>query len=166
MLQLPRREPLTEYVLRDSAGRVIGMVLAPAGGLCTGEAGPLAGVPFLLKDLGASLAGTREAMGSRALRKHVATESACTTEPSLFGPTVNPWSSSIAGWTSLANVTGWATISLPLGVTSQGLPIGVRLIPRRSGPASARRATRSRRAVVTSMAQYVMSPAWCETSVS
>ena len=93
-------------------------------------------------------------MGSRALRKHVATESAwiveryleaglvifgktntpewgnhCTTEPSLFGPTVNPWSSSIAGWTSLANVTGWAAISLPLGVTSQGLPIGVRLIP-------------------------------------
>ena len=36
MLQLPRREPLTEYVLRDSAGRVIGMVLAPAGGLRTG----------------------------------------------------------------------------------------------------------------------------------
>lgn len=36
MLQLPRREPLTEYVLRDSAGRVIGKVLAPAGGLRTG----------------------------------------------------------------------------------------------------------------------------------
>jgi hypothetical protein len=36
MLQLPRREPLTEYVLRDSAGRVIGRVLAPAGGLRTG----------------------------------------------------------------------------------------------------------------------------------
>ena len=35
MLQLPRREPLTEYVLRD-AGRVIGKVLAPAGGLRTG----------------------------------------------------------------------------------------------------------------------------------
>ena len=59
-------------------------------------------------------------MGSRALRTHVATESAwiverylaaglvvfgktntpewgnhCTTEPSLFGPTVNPWSPSI-----------------------------------------------------------------------
>src|SRR3954471_18021317 len=82
--------------------------------------GPLAGVPFLLKDLGASLAGAPEAMGSRALRTHVATESAwivdrylaaglvvfgktntpewgnhCTTEPSLFGPTVNPWSPSI-----------------------------------------------------------------------
>jgi hypothetical protein len=36
MLQLPRREPLTEYVLRDSAGRVLGMVLAPVGGLRTG----------------------------------------------------------------------------------------------------------------------------------
>src|SRR3954449_1952380 len=82
--------------------------------------GPLAGVPFLLKDLGASLAGAPEAMGSRALRTHVAAESAwivdrylaaglvvfgktntpewgnhCTTEPSLFGRTVNPWSPSI-----------------------------------------------------------------------
>ena len=85
-----------------------------------GQAGPLAGVPFLLKDLGAALAGTQEAMGSRALRTHVATETSwlvdryllaglvvfgktntpawgnhCTTEPSLFGPTVNPWSPSI-----------------------------------------------------------------------
>jgi len=82
--------------------------------------GPLAGVPFLLKDLGASLAGAPEAMGSRALRTHVAAESAwivdrylaaglvvfgktntpewgnhCTTEPSLFGRAVNPWSPSI-----------------------------------------------------------------------
>ena len=88
--------------------------------LRTGDAGPLAGVPFLLKDLGASLAGAPEAMGSRALRTHVASESAwiveryldaglvifgktntpewgnhCTTEPSLFGPTVNPWSPAI-----------------------------------------------------------------------
>ena len=36
MLQLPRREPLTEYVLRDSAGRAIGRVVAPAGGVRTG----------------------------------------------------------------------------------------------------------------------------------
>ena len=36
MLQLPRREPLTEYVLRDSAGRAVGRVLAPAGELPTG----------------------------------------------------------------------------------------------------------------------------------
>ncbi|GAY15877.1 amidase [Mycobacterium sp. shizuoka-1] len=88
--------------------------------LRTGGAGPLAGVPFLLKDLGASLAGAREAMGSRALREHVATQTAwiverylaaglvvfgktntpewgnhCTTEPSLFGRTANPWSPDI-----------------------------------------------------------------------
>ena len=82
--------------------------------------GPLAGVPFLLKDLGASLAGAAEAMGSRALRTHVAGQNAwivdryldaglvvfgktntpewgnhCTTEPSLFGPTANPWSADV-----------------------------------------------------------------------
>lgn len=85
-----------------------------------GESGPLAGVPFLLKALGAELAGTPEPMGSRALRSYVASDTAwtvdrylsaglvvfgktntpewgnhCTTEPSLFGPTVNPWSPSI-----------------------------------------------------------------------
>jgi amidase len=101
-------------------GREQAAALDSSGVLRTGGAGPLAGVPFLLKDLGASLAGAPEAMGSRALRTHVATESAwiveryleadlvvfgktntpewgnhCTTEPSLFGPTVNPWSPSI-----------------------------------------------------------------------
>ncbi len=93
----------------DSSGRARG-----------GASGPLAGVPFLLKDLGASLAGAPEAMGSRALRTHVAMENSwtvdrylaadlivfgktntpewgnhCTTEPSLFGLTANPWSPSI-----------------------------------------------------------------------
>ncbi len=78
--------------------------------------GPVAGVPFLLKDLSASLAGAPERMGSRALAGYVAGESAwiverylaaglvpfgktntpewgnhCTTEPLLFGPTANPW---------------------------------------------------------------------------
>jgi amidase len=87
------------------------------GSLRGPDSGPVAGVPFLLKDLGASLAGTPEAMGSRAFRTHIATQTAgiierylsaglvvfgktntpewgnhCTTEPSLFGPTVNPWS--------------------------------------------------------------------------
>src|SRR3954447_20307900 len=77
--------------------------------------GPLAGAPFLLKDLGAALAGTPERMGSVALRDHVSATSAvvveryeaagliiagktntpewgnhCTTEPVLFGPTINP----------------------------------------------------------------------------
>lgn len=101
-------------------GRRQAAALDAAGTLRGGAAGPLAGVPFLLKDLGASLAGAPEAMGSRALRTHVATQSSwlverylaaglvvfgktntpewgnhCTTEPSLFGPTVNPWGPSI-----------------------------------------------------------------------
>ena len=98
-------------------GRAQAAELDASGRARDAESGPLAGVPFLLKDLGASLAGTPEAMGSRALRTHVATATAwiverylsaglmifgktntpewgnhCTTEPSLFGPTVNPWS--------------------------------------------------------------------------
>lgn len=77
---------------------------------------PLAGVPFLLKDLGEPQAGLPERMGSRALRDHVAANTAwsveryrasgliicgrtntpefgnhCATEPALFGPTLNPW---------------------------------------------------------------------------
>jgi amidase len=101
-------------------GRAQASALDSAGVLRAGGAGPLAGVPFLLKDLGASLAGAPEAMGSRALCTYVATESAwivdrylgaklvpfgktntpewgnhCTTEPTLFGPTVNPWSPDI-----------------------------------------------------------------------
>jgi amidase len=101
-------------------GRHQATELDSAGRARSGESGPLAGVPFLLKDLGASLAGAPEAMGSRALRTHVAAENSwtvdrylaadlvvfgktntpewgnhCTTEPSLFGPTANPWSPSI-----------------------------------------------------------------------
>src|SRR3954468_17264424 len=101
-------------------GRQQAAALDGSGVVRKADSGPLAGIPFLLKDLGASLAGAPEAMGSRALRTHVATESAwivdrylaaglvvfgktntpewgnhCTTEPSLFGPTVNPWSPSI-----------------------------------------------------------------------
>jgi amidase len=83
--------------------------------------GPLAGVPFLLKDLAEPQAGRPERMGSRALRDHIATETAwtverylaagliicgrtntpefgnhCATEPSLFGPTLNPWNRSVS----------------------------------------------------------------------
>jgi amidase len=78
--------------------------------------GPLAGVPFLLKDLGEPQAGIPEYLGSRALRDHIASETAwtverhvaagliicgrtntaefgnhCATEPALFGRTLNPW---------------------------------------------------------------------------
>jgi amidase len=83
--------------------------------------GPLAGVPFLLKDLSEPQAGLPERMGSRALRHHVATQTAlsvkryqaagliicgrtntpefgnhCATEPSLFGPTLNPWNPALS----------------------------------------------------------------------
>ena len=79
-------------------------------------ASPLAGVPFLLKDLGATLAGTRQTQGSRALRDHVSSMDTVlaerqraaglivlgktstpefgnhsTSEPVLFGPARNPW---------------------------------------------------------------------------
>ncbi|OBF33607.1 amidase [Mycobacterium sp. ACS1612] len=119
-------ELLEAAILRVEATRSLNAVIADLFDRGRQQAatltatGPLAGVPFLLKDLGASLAGAPEAMGSRALRTHVAAESAwivdrylaaglvvfgktntpewgnhCTTEPSLFGPTVNPWSPSI-----------------------------------------------------------------------
>jgi amidase len=77
--------------------------------------GPLAGAPFLLKDLGGALEGVPERMGSVALREHVSSRTSvvvsryeaaglliagktntpewgnhCTTEPVSFGPTVNP----------------------------------------------------------------------------
>ncbi len=83
--------------------------------------GPLAGVPFLLKDLGEPQAGRPERMGSRALRDHVASETAwtverylsagliicgrtntpefgnhCATEPALSGPTLNPWNPAVS----------------------------------------------------------------------
>ncbi|MEN4402035.1 amidase [Mycolicibacterium senegalense] len=101
-------------------GRAQAAALDESGVLRGERSGPLAGVPFLLKDLGTALAGTRESMGCRALRDHVASETAwtvnryldaglvvfgktntpewgnhCTTEPLLFGRTVNPWSPAV-----------------------------------------------------------------------
>ena len=83
--------------------------------------GPLAGVPFLVKDLGTAMAGVPETMGSRALRDHRPTSDApliasyrragliivgrtntpefgnhSTTEPVLFGPTRNPWQTELS----------------------------------------------------------------------
>jgi amidase len=78
--------------------------------------GPLAGVPFLLKDLGAGQAGVPQTAGSRAFRDFRPVSDSplvsayreaglvivgrtntpefgnhSTTEPMLFGPTLNPW---------------------------------------------------------------------------
>ena len=124
--ELTATELLDAAILRLEATRHLNAVIADLFDRGREQAatltvfGPLVGVPFLLKDLGASLVGAPEAMGSRALRTHVAADSAwivdrylaaglvvfgktntpewgnhCTTEPSLFGPTVNPWSPSI-----------------------------------------------------------------------
>jgi amidase len=79
--------------------------------------GPFAGVPYLIKDLGAPVAGLRMSMGSRHYRHFVPSEDAPVvalaraaglnifaktstselgqmpyTEPELFGPCRNPWS--------------------------------------------------------------------------
>jgi amidase len=127
-------------------GREQAAALDSSGELRTGGGGPLGGVPFLLKDLGASLAGAPEAMGSRALRTHVATESTwiveryleaglvvfgktntpewgnhCTTEPSLFGPTMNPWSPSITpGGSSGGSAAAVAAGVVPAGSGGDG----------------------------------------------
>ena len=133
-------ELLEAALLRLDAGRNLNAVITDlfdrgqaqaadldaSGVLRSGAAGPLAGVPFLLKDLGASLAGAPEAMGSRALRTHVAAETAWiveryldaglvifgktntpehgitgTTESALLGPCRNPWNPDhIAGGSS------------------------------------------------------------------
>ncbi|MFH9228312.1 amidase [Streptomyces lydicus] len=81
-----------------------------------GEGAPLAGVPFLLKDLGVSMAGKRVELGSRLAKGNVASADSylmrrfresglvtigrtttpefaygITTEAVLYGPTRNPW---------------------------------------------------------------------------
>ncbi|MFF9671049.1 amidase [Streptomyces eurythermus] len=77
---------------------------------------PLAGVPFLIKDIGVAMAGRRTELGSRLAAGNVARADSClmarfrraglvtfgrtatpemaysiTTEPLLYGPTRNPW---------------------------------------------------------------------------
>ncbi|MGH8777478.1 amidase [Paraburkholderia sp.] len=87
-----------------------------ANGTANAAQGPLAGVPYLIKDLGAAVAGLRMSMGSRHYRHFVPSEDAPIvaltkaaglnifgktntpeigqmpyTEPELFGPCRNPW---------------------------------------------------------------------------
>jgi amidase len=107
---------------------------------------PLAGVPFLLKDLGAGIAGVRQTNGSRALRDHVATITSpiveryqragliimgrvstpefgnhSTTEPVLFGPTLNPWDPSVTtGGSSGGSAAAVASGMVPAAHGSDG----------------------------------------------
>lgn len=91
-------------------------VVTPIDALPAQADGPFAGVPFLLKDLGIEVAGTRLTAGSTWLANHVSSHdqtlavryrraglvligktNTCefglspTCEPALFGPTRNPW---------------------------------------------------------------------------
>jgi amidase len=120
--------------------------LDASGALRNGAAGPLAGVPYLLKDIGASLAGAPEAMGSTALRSYVAPSNAwivdrwlaaglvpfgktntpewgnhCTTEPDLWGRTNNPWSPEItAGGSSGGSAAAVAAGVVPAASGGDG----------------------------------------------
>ncbi|HYV16533.1 MAG TPA: amidase [Conexibacter sp.] len=107
---------------------------------------PLAGVPFLIKDLGMAQAGVRQTDGSRALREHVAERddalvvryeraglivlarttvpefgNQSTTEPQLFGPCRNPWDRSrSAGGSSGGSAAAVAARFVPAAHASDG----------------------------------------------
>jgi amidase len=108
--------------------------------------GPLAGVPFLLKDIGTGQAGVPETAGSRALRNHrPAVDSPIvtayraaglviagrtntpefgnhsTTEPILFGPTLNPWATGLtAGGSSGGSAAAVAAGMVPAASGGDG----------------------------------------------
>ncbi len=99
---------------------------------------PLAGVPFLLKDLGIHLEGTRMTSGSRLFRNEVSDHTSTivkryqeaglvvfgrttspefgatpTTESLLFGPTRNPWNPALSSGGS----SGGSAVAVAAGVT-------------------------------------------------
>jgi amidase len=131
--------PLNAVVL-DLVDRALERAKAPLPG------GPLAGVPFLLKDLGGALAGVRETMGSRALAEHVSAETApvvqsyldaglliagktntpefgnyCTTESELLGVARNPWNAErTAGGSSGGSAIAVAVGAVPAASGGDG----------------------------------------------
>ena len=108
--------------------------------------GPFTGVPFLLKDLGAALAGTVMTEGSRAFADNVWPQDATvtrrakaaglvifgktatpefglttTTESALWGPTRNPWNlERIAGGSSGGSAAAVAARIVPMAHASDG----------------------------------------------
>ncbi|WP_174769837.1 amidase [Paraburkholderia hayleyella] len=111
-----------------------------------GGSGPLAGVPYLVKDLGAAVAGLRMSMGSRYYRHFVPSEDSPVialtkaaglnifgktstselgqmpyTEPELFGPCRNPWNlDHTPGGSSGGTAAAVAAGVVPLAHASDG----------------------------------------------
>jgi len=111
-----------------------------------GVSGPLAGVPWLLKELASSWTGAPVTNSSRYLRDQVATSDSVvvsrmkaaglvlvgksnapengwsiTTEPVLYGPTVNPWDAAVTpGGSSGGTAVAVAAGLVPLGESSDG----------------------------------------------
>jgi Asp-tRNA(Asn)/Glu-tRNA(Gln) amidotransferase A subunit family amidase len=82
--------------------------------------GRLAGVPFLLKDLAEPQAGAAQRMGSRALRDHVAAETAWTVERYLAAGLI------ICGRTNTPEFGNQHAASA--SGRAVGLPVGVQLL--------------------------------------
>ena len=108
--------------------------------------GPLRGIPYLLKDLGARLGGTRQTSGSRAFATRVSESDSVltsrlreagavivgktntpefgnhsTTEPALFGPTRNPWDPTrTAGGSSGGSAAAVASLMVPAAHGNDG----------------------------------------------
>ncbi len=107
---------------------------------------PLAGVPFLLKELASAWKGAPVTNSSRFLKDQVAPEDSeisrrlraaglllmgksnapengwsITTEPALYGPTVNPWDASVtAGGSSGGTAAAVASGMIPIAEASDG----------------------------------------------
>jgi amidase len=108
--------------------------------------GPLRGVPYLLKDLGATLGGERQTSGSRAFTTRVSAADSVltsrlrgagavivgktntpefgnhsTTEPDLFGATHNPWDPTrTAGGSSGGSAAAVASLMVPAAHGNDG----------------------------------------------